>query len=146
MHENSYWHYVGLVTPKEALNKLKSIYIFTLAGAFFFLLFYGIGTWVDAFSSALFHAIPKWVKTWIFISILLLFINGQKIELPKFDVRLWLVYVVCLFLFISSIEFLPWWAAAAIIWVLGIPVLFLDRLIEIGREKVHHKKEGDTTA
>jgi hypothetical protein len=147
--DKSPWYYISRVTLSEAWNEFKgTLGAMVILGIATLVLcgipaaiayFAGADTHISSASSKIdgfFKSIPWWITAPAFISAVLWFARGQRIEIPRVDFKLWLIITIVQFVAFAGFGLLPWWVAAGAWYILTSPLFFLDRLIEIGRNKV----------
>ena len=156
MKEQSAWYYVSRVTISEAWRELKANLLVSLFLALFIPLLWAIpyalvtllGIKASSSESRLdqfIRSIPWWIIAPTLMSAIFWFMRGQKIQFPRLDFKLWLIIAIVQFAVFAGFAFLPWWIAVPAYYVISSPLLFLDRLIDIGRDKAQKEIESTRT-
>lgn len=159
MDKRSTSYYLSRVTLKEAWNEDKAshgggifvgllvVCVMALLMTMGYLLVDGSPT---AKGSSKFDDVLKSVPWWIIapaiISILVWLLRGRTIRVPTFDLKLWLTITAVQFIVFSGFAVFPWPLMIVACYFINAPLLLLDRLIDIGRNKVEQesKSSGDS--
>lgn len=156
MSPPSAWDYISKVTLRDAWEELKGVLAGTIALGIFALLLIAIPYGIIYFTGA--HAlvsdsysefsdfaksIPWWIVAPALISAFFWLARGQRFRFPQLDFKLWLIVAVTQFVAFAGFAFLPWWLMAPAYYVITSPLLYLDRLIEIGREKLDQEQQTE---
>jgi len=156
MTQPSAWHYISKVTLRDAWDELRGVLAGTIALGIFALLliavpygiiyFTGAPTFVSngysEFSDFL-KSIPWWIIAPALISAFLWLARGQRFQFPELDFKLWLIIATIQFVAFAGFAFVPWWLMVPAYYVITSPLLYLDRLIEIGREKLEQEQQSE---
>ena len=158
MEQHTSWYYISKVTLDEAWDELKTTITVSLFFGIFILViigilsattyFLGADSFVSSTHSELndfLKSIPWWITTPTIISLFFWFARGQKIQLPKLDFKLWLIITLVQFAAFACFAFLPWWVMLPVYYLITSPLLYLDRLIEIGQAKVQQENQSKGT-
>lgn len=155
MKEQSAWYYVSRVTLSEAWREIKATLLASiLLGLFIGLVWlipYAIikllgvnAAYSDTRLNQFIKSIPWWIIAPTVMSAIFWFMRGQKIQFPRLDFKLWLIIAITQFAAFAGFALLPWWIAVPAYYVISSPLLYLDRLIEIGRDKDQQENNWQT--
>jgi hypothetical protein len=146
MAESTIWYYISKVTLKEAWEEFKG-YIFLsfgllfLIGIFWVINYFTEDTILSKSNSAIndfLKSIPIWIYLSLLIGCILWFSSGRTFKIPMIDFKLWVIIMIVVSLSFAVFVYLPWWLAIPIYWFVGLPIYFLEKLAEIGKNKIEN--------